>query len=415
MAKKLTVREKNEQLKPLGKQLRHYGIVLSILPNEKQIVKISQTFGCSRLVYNTYLATRKEHYSLTKETLAVGKYKTNYLNPSKKTEEFSFLSEVDKFALESAVENVQDAFDRFHKGQNGFPKFKSKRKAKKSYTTKFTDTTSGGNIRFLDNKYIQIPIVKKVEYIKPKSLKNQDKLSKVMNGQARILSATVSQKGDRYYVSLCCEEVIDLVQPLDLKNIDKNKVTGLDLGLKDFAILNNGLHTTKIDNPKFFSKSEKKLAKLQKKFSKKKVDSKNFIKAKNKVNKMHNKIANQREDFCHKLSRKLTNENQVVVVENLNIKGMVKNPNLAKAISDAGWSKFLTFLKYKLEWEGKYYVEIDRWFASSKICSHCGEKKLMLALSEREWVCSCCQTTHDRDENASINIRQEGMRILGIA
>ena len=134
-----------------------------------------------------------------------------------------------------------------------------------------------------------------------------------------------------------------------------------------------------------------------------------------KVSKMHSKIANQREDFCHQLSRRLVNENQVIVVENLNIKGMVKNPKLAKAIQDAGWSKFLTFLKYKLEWEGKYYVEIDRWFASSKICSNCGEKKLMLALNEREWVCSSCQTHHDRDENASINIRQEGMRMLGIA
>lgn len=414
MAKKLTVKERNKELKPLGKQLRHYGIVLSILPNEKQLVKISQTFGCSRFVYNNYLATRKDYYALTKETLSVARYKTNYLNPSKKTEEFSFLSDVDKFALEVAVENVQDAFDRFFKGQNRFPKFKSKRKAEKSYTTKFTDTTAGGNIRFLNNKFIQLPILKKVEYIKPKSLKNQHKLSKVMSGEARILNATISQKGDRYYLSLCCEEIVDLVQPIDINNIDLTKVVGIDLGLKDFVIINNGLHTSKVDNPKYFAKSEKKLAKLQKKLSKKKLDSKNYIKAKLKVSKMHSKIANQREDFCHQLSRKLVNENQVIVVENLNIKGMVKNSKLAKAIQDAGWSKFLTFLKYKLEWEGKYYVEIDCWFASSKICSHCGEKKLMLALNEREWVCSCCQTHQDRDENASINIRQEGIRILGI-
>ena len=411
MAKRKTVKERNLELKPLGKQLRHFGIILSILPNEKQVIKCSQTFGCSRFVYNDYLATRNEHYKETGETLSAARYKANYLNPNKKTEEFSFLSEVDKFALESAVENVQDAFERFFKKQNGFPKFKTKRKAKKSYTTKFTNN----NIKFIDNKYIQLPILKKVEYIKPKSLKNQDKLNKVINGQARILNATISQKGDKYYVSLCCEEIVDLIEPLDLKNIDKNKIIGIDLGLKDFAIINNGLYTKKEENPKYFAKSEKKLAKLQKRISKKKLDSKNYIKAKNKLNEMHAKIANQREDFCHQLSRRLVNENQVVVVENLNIKGMVKNKNLAKAIQDAGWSKFLTFLKYKLEWEGKHYIEIDRFFASSKICSTCGEKKLMLSLNEREWICSSCNTHHDRDENASINIRQEGIRKLGLA
>lgn len=411
MTKRKTIKERNLELKPLGKQLRHFGVVLNILPTDKQIVKASQTFGCSRFVYNNYLATRKEHCQMTNETLSVARYKTNYLNPSKKTEEFSFLSEVDKFALESAVENVQDAFDRFFKKQNGFPKFKSKRKAKKSYTTKFTNN----NIKFVDNKYIQLPILKKVEYIKPKSSKNQSKFNKIISGRARILNATISQKANKYYVSLCCEEIVDLINPLDFKNIDKNKIIDIDLGLKDFAIINNGLHTKKIDNPKYFAKSEKKLAKLQRRLAKKQLDSKNYIKAKNKVSKMHNKIANQREDFCHQLSRKLCNENQVVVVENLNIKGMVKNKRLAKAIQDAGWSKFLTFLKYKLEWEGKHYVEIDRWFASSKICSSCGEKKLMLALNEREWVCNSCQTVHDRDENASINIRQEGVRMLGIS
>ena len=415
MAKQKTVKDRNLELKPLGKQLRHYGIVLSILPNEKQIIKSSQTFGCSRFVYNNYLSTRNEYYKETGKTLSVNVYKKDYLNPSKKTEELSFLGDVDKFALETAVENVQDAFDRFFKKQNKFPKFKSKRKAKKAYTTKFTDTTAGGNIRLLDNNYIQLPILKKVEYVKPKSLKNQDKLNKVMSGQARILNATVSQKREKFYVSLCCEEVVDLVNPLDLKNIDENKIIGIDLGLKDFAIINNGLHTEKVDNPKYFAKSEKKLAKLQRRLAKKKLDSKNYIKAKNKLNGMHTKIANQREDFCHQLSRRLVNENQVIIVENLNIKGMVKNKNLAKAIQDVGWSKFLTFLKYKLEWEGKHYIEIDRWFASSKICSSCGEKKLMLALNEREWVCSSCQTTHDRDENASINIRKEGMRTLGLA
>lgn len=300
------------------------------------------------------------------------------------------------------------------KVKTNFLSLKISVRLKKSYTTKFTDTTAGGNIRIEDN-LIQIPKLGKVEFIIPKTKKNNSKIDKIKNGVARILNVTISYQGGKYYISLCLEEIVDLVKPLNLENIDLNKVVGIDLGLKDFAIINNGLHTQKVDNPKHFAKSEKKLAKLQRKLSKKKLDSKNYNKAKLKVSKLQKKIANQREDFCHQLSRQLVNESQVIVVENLNIKGMVKNKNLAKAIQDAGWSKFLTFLKYKLEWEGKHYIEIDRWFASSKICSHCGEKKLMLSLSEREWTCSLCNTSHDKDENASVNIRQEGIRMLGLA
>lgn len=409
MARK-TVKQRNEELKPLGKQLKHYGLVLRILPTEKQVDLVYQTFGCSRLIYNNFLATRQDYYKETGKTLSTSDYKKNILNPLKKTEEFNFLKKVDKFALESAVENAEDSFDRFFKGQNKFPKFKSKRKAKKSYTTKFTNN----NIR-IENNFIQVPKLGKIKFVRPKTKENDSKLIKIKNGTARILNATISYQGGKYYISLCLEEIVNLVNPLNLENIDLNKIIGIDLGLKDFVIINNGLYTQKEENPRYFAKSEKKLAKLQRKLSKKKLDSKNFNKAKLKVSKLQKKIANQRLDFCHQLSRKLCNENQVVIVENLNIKGMVKNKNLAKAIQDAGWSKFLTFLKYKLGWEGKHYIEVDRWFASSKICSHCGEKKLMLSLNEREWVCSSCNTHHDRDENASINIRQEGMRMLGIA
>ena len=159
MTKRKTVKERNLELKPLGKQLKHFGIILCILPNEKQIVKSGQTFGCSRFIYNDYLATRSEYYKETGETLSVNAYKKDYLNPNKKTEEFSFLSEVDKFALESAVENVQDAFDRFFKGQNRFPKFKTKRKAKKAYTTKFTNNNI--NCIQIDKYYYEVSNVYK--------------------------------------------------------------------------------------------------------------------------------------------------------------------------------------------------------------------------------------------------------------
>ena len=189
-------------------------------------------------------------------------------------------------------------------------------------------------------------------------------------------------------------------------------VVGIDLGLIDFATINNGIIEKQIPCPKYFRKAEKRLIKEQRGLSKKKEGSKNFIKAKKKVAKVHEKIANQRKDFHHQLSRKLVNENQVVIVEDLNIKGMVKNKNLAKSISDAGWSRFITYLDYKLKSEGKYLVKVDRWFASSKLCSGCKEKNIMLSLYDRVWVCNSCKTEHDRDVNASLNIRNEGLRVL---
>ena len=407
MAKRKSVADKNKELAPLGKQVVHYGIVLCVKPNEYQKILFNKTFGCSRLIYNDYLSNRQEYYNAEGKTLSVANYKKNILTPKKKTKEFSFLQEVDKFALEVACENVQDAYDRFFKRQNKYPKRKTKRKAKKTYTTKMTN-----NNICIEGKTIKIPKAGNVPFIMPKTNGNENKLLKVINGKSRILNATISLQGGKYYISLCCEEQVDLINKINIENIDLNKVTGVDLGIKDFATMTNGKKLEKISNPKYLSKSEKKLAKLQKKLSKKDLDSSNYKKAKMKVARLHKKISNQRLDHAHKLSRRLTNENQVVILEDLNIKGMVKNKKLSKAISDAGWSKFMTLLKYKLEREGKYYIEIDRWFASSKICSHCGEKHIMLTLDERSWTCSSCGINLDRDENASKNIREEGIRLL---
>lgn len=407
MAKRKSVADKNKELAPLGKQVVHYGIVLCVKPNEYQKILFNKTFGCSRLIYNDYLSNRQEYYNAEGKTLSVANYKKNILTPKKKTKEFSFLQEVDKFALEVACENVQDAYDRFFKGQNKYPKRKTKRKAKKTYTTKMTN-----NNICIEGKTIKIPKAGNVPFIMPKTNGNENKLLKVINGKSRILNATISLQGGKYYISLCCEEQVDLINKINIENIDLNKVTGVDLGIKDFATMTNGKKLEKISNSKYLSKSEKKLAKLQKKLSKKELDSSNYKKAKMKVARLHKKISNQRLDHAHKLSRRLTNENQVVILEDLNIKGMVKNKKLSKAISDAGWSKFMTLLKYKLEREGKYYIEIDRWFASSKICSHCGEKHIMLTLDERSWTCSSCGINLDRDENASKNIREEGIRLL---
>ena len=409
MAKRKTTKEKNEELAKQGKQLNHFGIVLRIYPNEAQEDLIKQTFGCSRLIYNKYLAERQDYYKKTGKTLSVSDYKINYLNPMKQTKEYSFLKTIDKFALEAAVENVNDAYQRFFSGQNKFPKFKSKHKSKKSYKTKFTNN----NIEIKDNQ-LKLPKLKFVEFKLPKGKHMSDNLKKLINKKASIKTVTVSEKAGKYYASLACEEIINLVEPLDINSIDTNQIIGIDLGLIDFATITNGTKETKVPNPKYLRESEEKIAKLQRSLDKKKKGSKNHAKAKKKLAKAHEKVANQRKDFAHQLSRKLVNESQVIVVEDLNIKGMVKNKKLAKSISDAGWYRFITYLDYKLALEGKHLVKIDRWFASSKICSACGDKNIMLTLNEREWICSSCGTHLDRDENAAINIRNEGIRLLSL-
>ncbi|WP_246599673.1 transposase [Clostridium lacusfryxellense] len=411
MSMRLTVKDKNKLLLDEGKQLLNYGLVLRIYPSEEQETLINKTFGCSRFIYNKYLSDRKDCFSNTKTTLRVNNYKAEVMNPLKQKKGLEFLKEVDKFALEAALENVEDAYSRFFKHQTNFPRFKSKKHAKKSYTTKYTND----NIRVdLDKVVIRLPKLKEVLFALPKQNKTNNKILNIGKETTKITKAIISQKGTRYYVSLTIEEVIPLIKKLELNNIDNSKIIGLDMGLKDFLIASNGRDNFKTSNPKFLRNSEKKLIKLQKKLPKKIEGSKNYLKAKERLNLIHAQVANQRKDFMHKLSRKLINENQVIVVEDLNIKGMIKNHKLAKSISDAGWYKFVTFLKYKLEWQGKQLVKIDRFFASSKLCNHCGTKNIMLTLSDREWTCSKCNQKHDRDINASLNIRSEGMRILGL-
>ena len=271
MTKRKTIKERNAELKPLGKQLKHYGLVLRAYLNEKQVNQACHTFGCSRLIYNMYLNERQLWYKDTKETLSVDKFKKVVLNQIKNVKEYSFLKSVDKFSLEAACENVNDAYDRFFKKQNRYPKFKTKRKSKKSYTTKFTNTTAGGNIRLLNKKSIQIPKLGSVKIAELKSKKNESKLNKLLNGEARILNATVSQKGGKFYISLCLEEIVDLIRPIERSEIDLNKVCGIDLGLKTFATVYNGLSSDFREKANFIKLSEKKLAKLQRKLSKKKI------------------------------------------------------------------------------------------------------------------------------------------------
>lgn len=410
MLKRLTVKEKNEFLEKENKQLRNYGFVLRIYPTEEQAALIDKTIGCARFVYNHYLATRQAYYKENCTSLSVIKYKKDVLVPMKASEGFEYLKEVDKFALEGACESVEDAYTRFFKHQNNYPQFKKKRTAKKAYTTRMTNN----NIEIVGTSYLKLPKLGKIATAKIKTKRNKAILKGIIEGQIRILKATVTLKGLRYYVSLALEECVTLTTPMPVSEIESSKVVGIDLGLKTFAAISNGLDTDFVEKTEYIKESEKKLAKLQRRLAKKQLDSQNFLKAKYKVADLQMHIANQRKDFAHKLSTQIANENQVVVLESLNIKGMVKNRKLSKAISDAGWYQFINFLKYKLEWQGKHLMQIDRWYASSKICSSCGEKHIGLTLSDRKWVCSHCAAEHERDENAAINIRNKGLETLGL-
>jgi putative transposase len=318
---------------------------------------------------------------------------------------FDWLKKSDKFALECAMEEVEDAFGRFFSGQNGFPKFKSKHTSKQSYTTKETNSNIQLNI---EKETVKLP---KLGEVKVRFSKKHRRMFKENGLKGKIKSATITyHSSGQYYISLKLEEIVDLVRPLDVSLIQHDEIIGLDLGLLHFYIDSNG---KKVENPKYLKENLNKLAKLQRKLKNKKIGSSNYKKLQQKISKLHLHIANQRKDFLHKESRKVVDENQVIVLENLNVKGMIKNRRLARSIADVSWSMFQTIVSYKAMWANKTVVLVDRFFASTKLCNGCHTKNTMLSLSDREWVCPTCGMKHDRDVNASRNIKEEGIRILG--
>lgn len=360
-----------------------HAVKVRIYPNDEQIEALSKAFGCARWFWNNSLAETNRLYKETGKGLS--QQGMNDRLPALK-KEFEWLAEPYSQVLQSVSLNLSRAFINFFEGRAKFPNFKSKHgKQSIQYPQNVKITDEG----------LKLPKIGIVPA----------KIHRTFDGKLKTVTVSLTPSG-KYFASL----LFDDEQPGVEKSID-GKAVGIDLGLTHFAITSDG---SKFDNPRVLKKHSRNLKRKQQKLSRKQKDSNRRKKARRLVARVHERIANTRKDFLHKLSRKLVNENQVIVAGNLAVKNMVKNHNLAKAISDASWSEFTRMLSYKAGNEGKTYLEVDRFFPSSKTCSVCLNRIGDLPLDIRSWQCQNCGTKHDRDVNAAINIRDEGLRILAL-
>lgn len=367
----------------------HKAYKYRLKPTEEQEIMISKTFGCCRFIYNKMLGDKIEYYQENKTTL------NN--TPAQYKEEFEWLKEVDSLALANEQLKLQSAFKNFFRGLGnhkniGFPKFKSKRRSKRSYTTNNIKNT----IR-IEGKTIKLPKLGNVAIVLHRQLPNGSK----------IKSCSISQKASgEYYISILTEYEYESPKI----NLDKSKSIGLDYSSPKFYIDSQDIEFW---SPKYYRAYEEKLSKENRKLSNMKLHSKNYDKQKKKIARIYEKIANCRSNFLHNQSRYLVRTYDYICIEDLNMQAISQCLKLGKSTMDNGWGEFVNQLSYKSIEEGKKLIKVDKWFASSKTCNHCGSKYEKLQLNERQWVCPSCGVLIERDYNAAKNILQEGLRLVG--
>lgn len=354
-------------------------------PNENQKIFFEKSFGCTRFVYNWALSKRIEAYQTKKERLSFVDF-CKMLTSLKKEEDKLWLSEVSNECLQQSIRNMDSAFTRFFREKKGFPKFKSKKDVRKSYKA-----INGVRIDFETNR-IKLPKIGWVKFYKNRTF------------EGKVGTVTVSKNATgKYFVSVLVDDGIET--PLK-PNIEYNTSVGIDVGIKDFAVFSNGCVYA---NPKYLEKAETRLKVLQRRFSKKKKGSNRREKARLKLAKAYEKVTNCRTNFIHQVTSRIVRENQTIIIEDLNVSGMMKNHNLAKHISSASWSEFFRQLQYKCEWYGRNLIKIGRFEPSSKMCT-CGYVNKELKLSQRKWTCPNCGQHNDRDLLAATNIKRFGLQ-----
>lgn len=357
-----------------------------IYPTIEQAEFLNAQFGAVRFVYNKALHLKSRFYKRHNTNLKPKKDLKPLLAVAKKSRKYSWLKDYDSIALQQSVINLDKAFQNFFnpKLQARFPRFKSKHGKQSSYHC--TSISVGEN-------WIKIPKLKPIKA----------RIHREITGQVKSITISRSCTG-KYYAAILVDDLIEQIEPTE--NINTNKVTGVDVGITHLAITSQG---DKVDNPRFLKRATDNLRRKQKALSRAQKGSKGRAKARLLVAKAHERVASARNDFQHKLSKQLIDESQAVIVETLKVKNMLKNHKLAKHIADAGWHALTCKLEYKAKQQGKQLVKIDQWFASSKTCSVCHTKQDEMPLSTRWWNCPICHTTHDRDVNAAVNLKHQGI------
>lgn len=356
-----------------------------LYPTKEQQAFLRGQFGAVRFVYNKALAIKTHCYRVHGVNLSPIHDLKKLLPVAKKSRKYSWLAQYDSTALQESLRHLDKAFSGFFKKLTGFPQFKSRRGEQSSYHCSCLS---------VGEHWIKVPKMSRIKAV----------IHRPIEGKVKSITLRLDRCGD-YWASILYDD--GNPEPEPLKAVSESKTLACDIGLKTFAVCSD---STAVESPRAYKRAQKKLKKAQRALSRKKKGSRNREKARRRFAKICRRVARIRADFLHKTSRKLVNESQALIFESLHIKNMMKNHHLAGAIADAGWGEFLRQCQYKAEREGKRFVQIDRFFPSSRLCSHCGYKFSDLTLAVREWTCPQCGAHHDRDFNACLNIKQEGIR-----